>query len=169
LTIGGFATVYEALTGGFSWKQYSFESGKLLVKLPFELKKSTPSSLVGEIAYGQSYQAGNDLLNITLSYTELKAEYKFDLEQMFRYSLETLKGAEDIKVVGQKYEELTRKNYPGGKMTVEFITGGTKYMNEYVYIIVGNNKCWYLCNTYQTGDNKSKEASNKIFNSIKLK
>ena len=169
LTIGGFAAVYEALTGGFSWKQYPFENGKLSVLLPFELRNTAPNTIGERIAYAQSYQAGNDRLNVTLSYTESKAEYEFVLEEMFGYSLESLKSAKDIKVFRHKYEELKYNNYSAGKMTVEYVSDGIKCTSEYVYILVANNRCWYLCNTYQSENTKSREASERIFNSINLK
>ncbi len=169
LGIGVFALAYEQLTGGFSWKQHSFENGKLLVHLPFELKNSTPMSVGDIFAYAQSYQAGNDRLNVTLSYTELKADYEFVLEQMFDYSLEALKETKNIKVLGHKYEELKHGSYTAGKMTVEYISDVANCTSEYVYILVGNNRCWYLCNTYPTENSKSKEVSDRIFSSIKLK
>lgn len=167
LGLGFIGIVYEQFTGGFSWKQYSFENGNLQVQLPFELKNDTPKSLDDIFEYGRSYQAGNERLNITISYTKLKAGHEFVLDEIAASSLETLRGAKGIKVISHKYEKLKFGSYPAVKMIVELVSDGTVYVTEYVYILA-HNGCWYLCNTYPMVNIKSKEASDRVLNSVKL-
>ncbi len=169
LGIWGIQAEYETLTGGFSWREYSFENDQLLLSLPFSLKSQTPKSFNENIAYAKNFQGGDDRLNITLSFTELKAEYEFDLEQMIAGALEALRESKDIRLISHKYVEMEYENYPAKKMKVDFISDNTKYVGEYVYILVGKNRCWYLCSAYPTGRSKSKEASDRVFSSIKLK
>jgi hypothetical protein len=167
LCIGGFAA-YGQFTNGSSWKQYSFENGTFLVHLPFALKNTTPRSVGRRIGYAQNYQAGNDRLNIILSYTELKDAYEFVLEEMFDHSLEALKGRTDIKLLGHKYEELKYGSYSAGKMTVDYVSGSTKFTSQYLYILVEGDRSWCLINTYPSENGKSKEASERVFASVKL-
>ena len=167
LCIGGF-TAYGQFTGGSSWKQYSFENGTLLVHLPFALKSTTPRSVGRRIDYAQNYRAGNDRLNIILSYIELKDDYEFVLKEMFDHSLKALKKRTDIKVLGHKYEELKYGPYPAGKMTVDYVSGSTKFTSQYVYILMGGDRSWCLINTYPSANSKSKEASDRVLASVKL-
>jgi len=168
--IGGAGAAYEHFTGGFSWKQYAFRDGAMLVTLPFQLKAETPKPLQDEsVAHGESYKDGNDALNVTISFTELKSDYEYVLKDMFAYSFAALREAKDIKVTNQKYEDFNISGYPGGKMIVDFVSESHEATMEYVYVLVGKNKCWYVCNVYPGEMSKSKKASDRIFSSIKLK
>lgn len=149
-------------------KQYSFENGKIFVRLPLELKNENTIVNDERIAYGQSYRAGNDQINIILSFSEFKAGYEFILSDMFSSSLENLQNAKDIQIISHTYKEFKYNNYPAGKMTVEYITKDLKCTIDYVYILVANNKCWYLSYTYQTEDNDSKKKSDKIMVGIQV-
>jgi hypothetical protein len=167
LCIGGFAA-YGQFTGGSSWKQYSFENGTLLVHLPFALKNTTPKPVGRRIDYAQNYQAGNDRLNIILSYTELTDDHEFVLKDMFDHSLEVLKGRTDINLLGHKYEALKYGSYPAGKMTVKYVSGSTKFTSQYVYILMGGDRSWSLISTYPSENSRSKEESDRVFDSVKL-
>jgi hypothetical protein len=169
LGIGSTALVYEEMTGGFSLKEHSFASGNLMVNLPFALEETTTGHLDENIAQAINYSAGDDHLNISISYTELKSENEFILDQMLDYSMTSLRKAKGMKIVSHKYEKQKYGNYPAGKMTVVFVTDGLACTTEYIYILVAKNRCWYLSTTYPNDNIKSKRISEKILNSIRLK
>lgn len=165
--LGLLAVAYEEL--GFSWRQYSFENEKLTIRLPFELKNKNNIVNNEKVAYGRSYQADNGQMSITISFTELNAEYEFDLREMFSSSLDNLKSAKDIQIANHSYKEFKNNDYPAGKMSVDFISEGIKLRTDYIYVLVANNKLWYLSTTFKTNDKKSNENSEKIFNSVQIK
>jgi hypothetical protein len=169
IIIGSYIGIYEYFTG-FSWKEYTFRSGDLLVSLPFEPKTEPPTSLQDEkLAHGETYKAGNETLNVTISYTELKPGYEFVIKNMLDYSLAALKEAKGIRVIGQRYEDFKINGYSAGKMIVDVVSDDVEATMEYAYVLTARDKCWYVFNAYPRAKSKSKEASDRIFNSMRIK
>ena len=170
LAVGGCGAAYEYLTGDSPWKEYTFRNGDLIASLPFELKNEPPrASQKDNFAHSERYEGGNEALRVAVSYMELRPGRGFVFKSLFDYSLAALKARKDMRVVGQKYEDFKIGRYSAGKMAVDLISDGFEARMEYVYVLTAEDKCWCVLNTYPRGNGKSKEASDKVLNSIRLR
>jgi hypothetical protein len=167
--IGSYVIIYECFNG-FWWKNHSFNNGELVVSLPFELQRyNDQPSQDDAISTRESYKYGNAVFNVTISCTQLRPEYEYNLRDMVDGSLDKMKKTKELEIVSENHEDLTINGHPAARVNVETIENGVRVVNEYVYVIVAKNRCWFVSVARLNQESKLKEASDRILGSIRIK
>ena len=169
LGLGAESNALEVLKGDFFWKQYSFENSSLVIQLPFAVKTSPFKASDEKSRVLNQYLANHEKLFALIQYQELKPEFEFNLDKMLASAIKKFSENKENKVLNQFSVKLKYKDHPAGKIFIKYLSEKNEYTLESLIILIGSRKSWCFVNTFQTGDKKSKEASDKIFNSITLK